>query len=93
MKYCVEKLFLVMIRPRDSHYLEPYITENNIARFKVNMWSCISAESRGLLVNIKDNLNTDGYIIRVQNVMLPSLRKVYTDKNFIYHQDNCLTHT
>jgi hypothetical protein len=81
-------------RPRNSRYDERYVepTERS-GRFSVNVWGCISAVSPGVMLQVEERLNSGVYIRILENVMRPSVTRVYPNQNFIFQQDNCSVHT
>jgi hypothetical protein len=42
---------------------------------------------------VENRLNSNEYIWILENVMLPSVTRVYRDVDFIFQQDNCSIHT
>jgi transposase len=81
-------------RPRNSRYDERYVepTERS-GRFSVNVWGWISAVSPGVMLHVEERLNSGVYIRILENVMRPSVTRVYPNQNFIFQQDNCSVHT
>jgi hypothetical protein len=77
-------------RPRNSRYVEP--TERS-GRFSINVWGWISAVSPVVMLHVEERLNSGVYIRILENVMRPSVTKVYPNQNFIFQQDNCSVHT
>jgi hypothetical protein len=65
-------------RPRNSRY------DNLIL---------ISAVSPGVMLHMEELLNSGVYIRILENVMPPSVTRVYPSQNFIFQQDNCSVHT
>lgn len=81
-------------RPRNSRYHERYIASTERSgRFSVNLWGWISAVSPGVTVNVENRLNSDVYVRILEHIMLPSVRGVYRNDNFIFQHDNCTVHT
>jgi hypothetical protein len=46
-----------------------------------------------LMLCVENRLNSNEYIWILENVMLPSVTRVYRDVDFIFQQDNCSIHT
>jgi hypothetical protein len=80
-------------RPRNSRYDERYVepTERS-GRFSANVWGWISAVSPGVMLHVEERLNSGVYIRILENVMRPSVTRVYPNQNFIFQQDNCSVH-
>jgi hypothetical protein len=69
-------------RPRNSRYDERYVepTERS-GRFSVNVWGWISAVSPGIMLHVEERLNSGVYIRILENVMHPSVTRVYPNQN------------
>lgn len=60
------------------------------------MWGWISAHCPGELVEVSPHMNADEYINILENVLLPSVRNIYTEAEvprFRLVQDNSAVHT
>jgi hypothetical protein len=68
-------------------------TTERCGRFFVNVWGWISAVSPGVMLHMEELLNSGVYIRILENVMPPSVTRVYPSQNFIFQQDNCSVHT
>jgi hypothetical protein len=81
-------------RPRNSRYDERYVEPTErFGRFSVDIWGWISAVSPGVMLHVEERLNSVVYIRILENVMRPSVTRVYPNQNFIFQQDNCSVHT
>ncbi|KAJ3631766.1 hypothetical protein MTP99_012874 [Tenebrio molitor] len=81
-------------RPRNSRYDKQYVEPTErCGRFFVNVWGWISAVSPGVMLHMEELLNSGVYIRILENVMPPSVTRVYPSQNFIFQQDNCSVHT
>jgi hypothetical protein len=45
------------------------------------------------MLHVEERLNSGVYIRILENVMRPSVTRVYPNQNFIFQQDNCSVHT
>jgi hypothetical protein len=45
------------------------------------------------MLHVEERLNSVVYIRILENVMRPSVTRVYPNQNFIFQQDNCSVHT
>jgi hypothetical protein len=71
--------------PRNTRYEEKYVDSiERSGRIAVNMWAWTSAVSPGLMLQVEGRLNSDVYINILEDVMLPSVSRVYPNQNFIY---------
>jgi hypothetical protein len=59
----------------------------------VNFWAWISVGSPGVMLHIEERLNSNVYIRILENVMVPSVERIFPNNNFIFQQDNCPVHT
>jgi transposase len=81
-------------RPRNQRYNPKYVHKNdNSGRFSVNMWAWVSAKSPGVIVHIEERLTSHIYTRILEEIMVPSVRVVYPEDNFVFQQDNCPVHT
>jgi hypothetical protein len=81
-------------RPRNSRYDERYVEPTErFGRFSVDIWGWISAVSPGVMLHVEERLNFGVYIWILENVMRPSVTRVYPNQKFIFQQDNCSVHT
>lgn len=81
-------------RPRGQRYNQNFTFDPiKSGRFSVNTWAWISQRGMGMYWFIDGHLNSTKYIEILENVMLPSVRELYPDDNFIFQQDNCSIHT
>jgi transposase len=85
---------LRVYRPRNSRYDEPYVqTTERSGRFSANIWAWISVDSPGVMLHVEDRLNSDVYVRILEDVMLPSVSRIFPNFNFTFQQDNCSVHT
>lgn len=81
-------------RPQRTRFDERYVSETQRSgRFSVNVWGWFSFHGLGICWRIGDRFNSQNYLRICEYVMLPSVRQVYPENNFIYMQDNCSVHT
>lgn len=81
-------------RPRGTRFNEEYVSPTQRSgRFSVNVWAWFSYHGLGTCWRIGERFNSDSYQRICEYVMLPSVRQVYPENNFIYQQDNCPVHT
>ncbi|KAH0821268.1 hypothetical protein GEV33_001523 [Tenebrio molitor] len=81
-------------RPKNQRYNPKYVHKNdNSGRFSVNMWAWVSAKSPGVIVHIEERLTSHIYTRILEEIMVPSVRVVYPEDNFVFQQDNCPVHT
>jgi hypothetical protein len=45
------------------------------------------------MLHIEDRLNSYVYVRILEDVMLPSVSRIFPNFNFIFQQDNCSVHT
>jgi hypothetical protein len=45
------------------------------------------------MLHVEDRLNSDVYVRILEDVMLPSVSRIFPNFNFIFQQDNCSVHT
>lgn len=82
-----------VFRPPGTRFQDPYVNKvRRNPRFSVNVWGWLSVRGLGILHNIENRLNSEEYINILRNVMVPSVRRLYPDNNFIFLQDNCPVH-
>jgi hypothetical protein len=81
-------------RPPDTRFEEQYTQSvRNSGRFSVNVWRWMSAHQLGMCTNIDNRFNALAYLDILENIMLPSVRAVFPENNFVYQHDNCRVHT
>lgn len=84
-------------RPRD-HRLDPkyVLPSGQSGRITCGMWGWISGHCPGELVEISPHMNAIEYIDILENVLIPSVRKIYSEDDvptFRLVQDNSAVHT
>lgn len=81
-------------RPTNSKFDEAYSQKcNRSGRFSVNVWGWISFRGMGVCCRIVGRFNAGNYLNILENTMLPTVRELYPDNNFVFQQDNCPIHT
>jgi hypothetical protein len=78
---------LRVYRPRNQRYNEKYVRKiDTSGRFSVNLWAWISANSRGVLLQVEERLTSHVYIRVLEDVMLASVTQVFPENDFITRQ-------
>ncbi len=57
------------------------------------VWGCISAYGMGSLHVLEGTVNAEGYIKILEQHMLPSRRRLFQGRPFVFQQDNAKPHT
>lgn len=82
-----------VFRPPSMRFQERYVNKvRRNPRYSVNVWGWLSVRGLGILHNIENRLNSEVYINILENVMVPSVRRLYPDNDYIFLQDNCPVH-
>lgn len=81
-------------RPPNCRFDERY-THNVTAsgRFSVNVWGWMSVQGLGQCTKINGRFNAGAYVDILENIMVPSVRAIFPENNFVYQHDNCPVHT
>jgi len=80
-------------RPQGEHYNSQYMsTCTRSGCVSVLCWGCISHEGAGMLHRIDGHLDSLHYQHTLQNVMLPSVRMLYSDGIIHFQQDHSSIH-
>lgn len=83
----------VVYRPRGTRHRPEYVTTTRRSgRLSVSCWGWISARGAGILHRIEGTLNSEQYAHILKNVMLPSVRMLYGDGEFVLQEDHSPVH-
>lgn len=82
----------------DDHRLDPkyVVARDRSGRITCGMWGWISAHCPGELIEVSSHMNAEEYIDILENVLLPSVRNIYTAADvptIRLVQDNSAVHT
>lgn len=61
-------------------------------RKTVTVWGCFSRSGVGLLQQIRDNMDAQGYVNMLEEILIPSKRLLQLPEDWIFQQDNATIH-
>lgn len=80
-------------RPSNTRFDERYVSNTDRSgRFSVNVWAWISVHGLGVCWNVEERFTGLIYRDILENIMLPSVRQLFPNDNFVFQQDNCPIH-
>ncbi|KAG8237996.1 hypothetical protein J437_LFUL017716, partial [Ladona fulva] len=83
----------VFYRPNNTRFHPHYVMQRGRSgQFSINTWGWVCAEGPGALWKIEGNLDGTQYVSILENVMLPSVKILFSE-DFVFLHDNSRIHT